>query len=103
MAENRQYPRRAVQVPAAFQIAGAESVVEASCTDVSLGGAYLETPTPAAYGAQVVVYLALPGLKEDAALSSTVRWVKKGEGMGVQFGVMGARETHALIELLQRV
>lgn len=102
MAENRQHPRRSVQVPAAFRVADAERV-EATCTDVSLGGAYLETPIPAAYGAQIVVYLPLPGFKGEAALSSTVRWVKKGEGMGVQFGVMGARETHALIALLQRV
>lgn len=99
MAENRQHPRRTIQLPVAFRVAGG-GIVEAWCTDISLGGMFVETETPAAYGAQVIVHIALPGLKEDAELASTVRWVKKGSGMGVQFGVMGARETHALIELI---
>jgi type IV pilus assembly protein PilZ len=60
---------------------------------------FVETPTPAPFGAAVLVYLRLPGMKQEVAIRSTVRWTKP-DGMGVQFGVMGARETHALTELL---
>lgn len=101
MAENRQHPRKAIQLPVAFQVAGGE-LVEAWCTDISLGGMFVETDSPAPYGAPLVVYMELPGLKEDASLSATVRWVKKGQGMGLQFGVMGARETHGVIALVNQ-
>ena len=41
----------------------------------------------------------LPGLKDEVAIDAVVRWAKPA-GMGVQFGRMGARETHALTLLL---
>lgn len=100
MQENRQHPRKSIDLPVAFQREGGERVA-ASCRDISLGGAFIETAAPAAYGSPVTVFLALPGLRDEAALAGTVRWVKKGEGMGVQFAVMGARETHALIAFIQ--
>lgn len=100
MTEHRQHPRKSTQLPVAFQVDGGARV-EASCRDISLGGMFVETPAPAPYGAAIVVYLSLPGLRAETAIRSTVRWTKKGAGMGVQFGVMGARETHALVELIQ--
>jgi Tfp pilus assembly protein PilZ len=101
VAENRQHPRKPIQLPVGFQIGGGD-IVEAWCTDISLGGMYVETDTPAAYGAQLVVYIELPGMKEDAALGATVRWVKKGQGMGLQFGMMGARETHGILTVVSQ-
>jgi len=100
VTEHRQYPRRSLQLPVVFQAAGGVRV-DALCRDVSLGGMFLETEAPAAYGAEVTVYVTLPGLRDTAAVKSTVRWTQKGSGMGVQFGVMGARETHALLALIQ--
>jgi type IV pilus assembly protein PilZ len=38
-------------------------------------------------------------LREEAVVDAVVRW-SKPDGMGVQFGVMGARETHALTQML---
>ncbi len=38
-------------------------------------------------------------MKQEAEIEAIVRWCKP-TGMGVQFGVMGARETHALTTLL---
>jgi Tfp pilus assembly protein PilZ len=102
VADNRQHPRKIIRVPVAFQLEGAEEIVEAECTDVSLGGMFVETDAPGPYGAALVVYIQLPDMEQDAALTGTIRWVKKGVGMGVQFGVMGARETHGIIELVRR-
>ena len=66
--------------------------------DISLGGMFVETAEPPAFGADVVVHVTLPGQKAAFALPAVVRWLGGG-GMGVQFGLLGARETHAITEL----
>jgi hypothetical protein len=96
--ENRQYPRTIIETEVAFQV-GDGPRMEARCRDVSLGGMFIETVTPLPYGAALRVYLRLPGLRTEAPVDAVVRW-SKPSGMGVQFGVMGARETHALTLLL---
>lgn len=78
---------------------GSGAKVEAECVDISLGGAFLRTAEPAPFGSKVKVWLRLPGVEDEVEVESIVRWTKP-EGMGVQFGVMGARETHALVTLL---
>ena len=98
MPEHRQYPRKNLTSPVAFQI-GEGPRVEAECHDVSLGGMYIETSEPQAYGTALTVILQLPGMKEETRIQVIVRWWKP-TGMGVQFGVMGARETHALTTML---
>lgn len=98
MPENRQHPRKPLHPPVAFQV-GEGPRVNALCRDISLGGMFIETNQAAPYGAKVRVFVQLPGLKQETAVDSIVRWSTR-EGMGVQFGVMGARETHALTDLL---
>jgi hypothetical protein len=96
--EHRKYTRHDLSAPAAFQLAGGPRVA-ARYQNLSLGGAYIETTEPVAYGTQVSVFLHLPGLAGEARFEATVRWTKR-DGMGVQFGLVGARETHALTLLL---
>jgi type IV pilus assembly protein PilZ len=67
--------------------------------NLSIGGAFIQTDDPAPFGAAITVVIRLPGLG-TASIPSTVRWCKES-GMGVQFGAMGARETHGLTELLR--
>jgi type IV pilus assembly protein PilZ len=98
VSEHRQHPRKNLTSPVAFQT-GAGPRIEATCQDVSLGGMYIETSEPLAYGTKLRVFLWLPGLRHEAQIEGIVRWWKP-TGMGVQFGVMGARETHALTTLL---
>ncbi|MCC6558985.1 MAG: PilZ domain-containing protein [Polyangiaceae bacterium] len=98
MRDHRKHPRTPLQAAVAFQVADGPRI-EATCRDISLGGMFIETLTPAPFGAPVIVYLSLPGLRQEVAVRSTVRWTMP-DGMGVQFGVMGARETHALTQLL---
>ena len=45
------------------------------------------------------MFLRLPGLNDEAKVKSKVRWTET-TGMGVQFGMMGARETYALTKLI---
>jgi hypothetical protein len=96
--DNRQHARRIVETEVAFQV-GDRPRIEARCRDVSLGGMFIETAAPLAYGSALRIFLRLPGLRGEASIEAVVRWTKPA-GMGVQFGTMGARETHALTQLL---
>jgi hypothetical protein len=51
------------------------------------------------FNGEVVVHVLLPGQRAPFALPAVVRWSRAGEGMGLQFGLLGARETHAITEL----
>jgi Tfp pilus assembly protein PilZ len=66
--------------------------------DISLGGLFIVTANPAAFGAEVTVTVTLPGSETILSLPGIVRWTR-ADGMGVQFGLIGVRETHAIIEL----
>jgi type IV pilus assembly protein PilZ len=68
--------------------------------DISVGGMYIESETEVTFGTQVSIVLRLPNTKADARLPAVIRWIKPG-GFGVQFGLLGARETHAISELLK--
>ena len=98
MPEKREHPRKIIQVGVAFQV-GDGPRIEAVCCDISLGGMFIETREPAAFNAKILVYLKLSGLSDEVKVQSTVRWTET-TGMGVQFGMMGARETYALTKLL---
>jgi type IV pilus assembly protein PilZ len=97
-AEKRKHPRQNVQIPVAFQREGGPRL-EGLSRDMSIGGMFVETSSPAPFGATVQVFMTLPGLKQEVSVKATVRWTEP-DGMGVQFGLMGARETHALTRLI---
>jgi hypothetical protein len=104
LPEHRQHPRRSVHPFTAWAFPG-KPQTEAHCRDISLGGCFLEVESPPAFGTPVMVFVELPGLTDDegrptpAVITATVRWTTP-HGMGVQFGPMGVRETHALIQML---
>jgi type IV pilus assembly protein PilZ len=98
LSDKRQHPRKVFSSEVTFQVAGGARH-EGRCHDVSLGGVFIETDSPLPYGTRVRVFMHLPGLRDESAIDAIVRW-SKPTGMGVQFGVMGARETHALTQLL---
>jgi hypothetical protein len=98
VSEMRKHPRKAIELPVAFQ-QGDGPIIEAMSRDIGIGGMFISTDTPAPYGTELKIYMELPGLTSDAIIPSTVRWTEKG-GMGVQFGLMGVRETHGILKLL---
>lgn len=67
--------------------------------DISLGGMFVEIEAAPAFATAVTILMRLPGVGE-ARLPAVVRWTKS-EGFGVQFGLLGARETHAISKLLR--
>jgi hypothetical protein len=55
--------------------------------DISLGGAFIQTPNPAARGALLGLYLDVPSVEGPLEMGAEVIWCKAGQnaGMGVQF------------------
>jgi Tfp pilus assembly protein PilZ len=98
LIEQRRYARAPINSPASFSVKGRPARSEGLAKDISLGGTFIETATPAAFGADVIIHLVLPGSDDPVALPGVVRWVRGG-GMGVQFGLLGAVETHIITEI----
>lgn len=99
MHEKRQHPRVVVDLPVRCEPEGLPAF-EAVARDISIGGVFIETEQLPPFGTAIKVNLALPGIPE-AQLPGTVRWTNPG-GIGVQFGLFGARETHAITTLMRR-
>jgi hypothetical protein len=96
--EQRRTPRVPIEVPVEFTAKGSLDKTPGMSKDISLGGMFIETAFPAGFGASVLVGFALPGKGKPLLVSGTVRWTSPS-GMGVQFGMLGARETHAITEI----
>lgn len=99
--EKRQYTRATIDLPVSFTVKGTASAEHGIGKDISIGGIFIQTHQPAPFGAEVVVKVhlfAASGAEEEFALPGVVRWVRD-RGMGVQFGLLGVQETHAITEL----
>lgn len=99
--EKRRHARASIDLPVLFAVKGASSHAEGIGKDISIGGMFIETHEAAKFGAEVVVRVRLrtpSSGEQDFDLPGVVRWVRDG-GMGVQFGLLGALETHAITEL----
>jgi hypothetical protein len=97
VVELRRYNRVPLSVPVEFSEKGKEGRQRGQSKDLSIGGMFIETARPLAFRAELVVHLSLPGQNAPFALRGVVRWTGAG-GMGIQFGLLGARETHAITE-----
>ncbi len=96
--EQRRFARFPIDTPLTFEVKGDTETRDGIGKDISIGGMFIETPSPGGFGQSVTVHLCLPGRDDIFSLPGVVRWVKSG-GMGVQFGLLGAVETHAITEL----
>jgi type IV pilus assembly protein PilZ len=62
---------------------------------------FIETASVVPFGTDVTIRVRLPGNKDELTLPGVVRWVRN-DGMGIQFGLLGAKETHAITEIARR-
>ncbi len=100
MVEQRRYGRAPFRETVVFIAKGREERSTGTTRDLGIGGVYIETATPSAFGAEIVVHIHLPGEPSAIALPGVVRWVR-ADGMGVQFGNLGAKETFAITEIVR--
>lgn len=101
LIEKRRHARAAIDLPVYFAVKGASSSASGIGKDISIGGIFIETEAPAPFGAEITVRVRLrtpSNGDQDFDLPAVVRWVRR-DGMGVQFRLMGAIETHAITEL----
>ncbi len=68
--------------------------------DIGLGGSRLQTMDPPPVGAPVAVLARLPGARHLSRLAATVRW-SRGDHFGVAFGVLPARDTLLIVDLMR--
>jgi hypothetical protein len=97
--DKRLHPRVPIDVTFTCERAGASSF-SVHAKDISVGGMYLDSEELPPFGTPVTMVGRLPGAKKDSRLPAVVRWTKAG-GFGVQFGLLGALETHLLTELMK--
>jgi hypothetical protein len=95
--ERRRIVRVPVQASASFLVVGDEDRLrDGVATDIGIGGAFIETTDPGPFGSTVRIGIDLGS--DRFVVDAVVRWVRAA-GMGVQFGLLGVRETHAITEL----
>jgi type IV pilus assembly protein PilZ len=99
--EKRKFPRKPVDLSAAVFVAGRSEALRGRLRDLSVGGAFIFLPTSLPFGANVEVQIDFPPPSGPMTLPAVVRW-SNGDGVGVQFGLLGARETHAIATVLAR-
>ncbi len=99
MVELRRHSRVPLETEVTLIPKGLNSGSIALAKDISVGGIFVSGEQPFAFGAEIVVHVMLPGRSETLVLPGVVRWVRPA-GMGVQFGLLGARETHAITEYI---
>jgi uncharacterized protein (TIGR02266 family) len=101
MVEQRRSHRSPLDAPAKFQRKDGADRTAGTARDISVGGVFIATVAPLPFGTEVIVHLRLPGHKDEMALPGVVRWTR-ADGMGLQFGLLGARETHAITEIVHQ-
>lgn len=99
MEDKRSHPRVPIDATLLCE-SKSGAAFQAKGKDVSVGGMYLEAGQSPAFGTELTIVGMLPGAKKELRLPAVVRWVKPG-GFGVQFGLLGALETHVLSELMK--
>ena len=90
----RRHARIAANVPVV--IVSSDGEHPAIARDVGIGGMFLTTEHALPYGCEIVVML-----EDSVCLPATVRW-SDPTGLGVQFSLLGATETRAVIGLIGR-
>jgi type IV pilus assembly protein PilZ len=96
--EKRVHPRIEIELDVKCEVAD-RSPIGGRTTDVSFGGMYVESGETLPFGTKLTIVAKLP--EGELKLTGVVRWAKPG-GFGVQFGLMGPRETRAIEQLLRR-
>ncbi len=97
----RRYPR--IKLPKGMLVAwesGSKRVVS-QVTTMGLGGFFIATSQPLPVGSMLKLFLDSPG--GEVRARATVRDSKPGDGMGVEFTMMGPEDRARLHQLLKRL
>ncbi len=101
MQDKRSHPRVTVDTTVSCEVQSGSAPFAGMAKDISIGGMFIESTEVLPFGTEITIVGRFPGAKADLRLPGIVRWTKP-DGFGVQFASLGARETHAISELLKR-
>ncbi len=101
MQDKRSHPRVTVDTTVSCEVRGGGAPFSGMAKDISIGGMFVESSEVLPFATEITIVGRFPGAKAELRLPGIVRWTKP-TGFGVQFGSLGARETHAISELLKR-
>ncbi len=99
--EKRRHARVPIDIPLLFQVKGRNRERPGAAKDISVGGMFIETDEASKFGSELLIRIRLPGSEQSLLLRGIVRW-ETGRGMGVQFGSLGALETHLITEITRK-
>ncbi|HTA90087.1 MAG TPA: PilZ domain-containing protein [Polyangiaceae bacterium] len=96
--DKRIHPRIAVEIAVSCERRNGPPVLGIA-RDISIGGTFVESTELLPFGTELVIVACLPNGKTELRLPGVVRWAKPN-GFGVQFALLGVRETHAILTAL---
>jgi type IV pilus assembly protein PilZ len=100
LQEKRVHPRAPIEIAATCE--GPDQTSFAGIIkDISMGGMYIEAAEVPVFASKLTIVCQPPGAPAPMRLPAVVRWLKPG-GFGVQFGLLGARETHLIARVVRR-
>jgi len=99
MSSRRAQQRFPIKLPVRLAYQG--ETYECVTRNASLGGMFLLIDQQIPFGAVVQVQFELPDLSTPVVVDAHVRWVQAGEGIGIQFSSLRAREVWALQKLFR--
>lgn len=101
LVEQRRYARVPIEAPLTFTVKGKNDWKDGIGRDIAIGGMSVETAEKLPFNTEVEVSVQLPGDDDIFLLPGVVRWSRDGR-IGVQFGMLGAKETHVITEIARR-
>ena len=99
MTEQRKHHRVPIDLAVTCTPPDGESF-EGAAKDISLGGIFVESERKLVFGSTLTLVLRGVAARE-LRLPGVVRW-SEPRGFGVQFGLLGADATHAIVNLVQK-
>ena len=96
--EQRKFERVPFREEVVVVVEGENERLVGETRDISIGCVFVEHVS-AAFGKRVTVHLTPSGAFESIRLLGVVRWVGR-DGIGIQFGLLGARETHLITQIV---
>jgi len=99
--EKRKHPRQPVDLEATVTVEGDTEAVVGRVRDLSIGGMFFIGVGKPAFGTKVKVVIAFPRPSGALEFPAVVRW-GGDDGFGLQFGLVGAKETHAITQTIRK-
>jgi len=96
--EKRTHARARINLPVTCEFADG-TVLPGEGRDLSIGGMFVAAPAQPPFNSRVTIVVPLGGA-QPSRVPAVVRW-SKSDGFGVQFGLLGAVETHLIAKLLR--